>query len=458
MVIENFKKIVYNSRMIKDMSTGHPLKLLILFTIPVALGSLFQQFYSMIDTVIVGRFVGVEALAALGAVGGLFFFVVGFASGLGNGLAVIVAQEFGAKNYKNIKISYAMSIILSTVISIFLSIIFCIFSIPLLKLMKTPDNIITMANSYIFVIYVFIIAFTFFNYFSSVLRAFGDSKSPVFFLVLATVINIILDLVFVLIIPLGCFGVALATVIAQSLAALALFIYLNKKMEFLILTKEDFVLNNRMIVKLLKIGLPAALQYSVCSIGVIFVQIAVNSFGSDIIAAFSIGTKIEAIYVIPLPALGVAISTYAGQNLGAGKKDRIQKGFISGMIIVVVYSLMCLLVNEFATPYLASIFIDSSISSPLVLEHSLYYINVAIMFFIPLGTIFVYRTGDQGLGSGAIPLLSSFVELLARGFASFILPYFFGVMGLYYTGPTAWISAAIILPICHYRLKKKLKF
>ena len=442
--------------MIKDMNIGSPYKLLIIFALPVALGSLFQQLYSLIDAVIVGQYVGLNALAALGSVGSLFYLVIGFTVGLGAGFSVILSQEFGAKNYKNIKTAYAMSIILTAIISLLLSLLFCLTSKDLLLLLRTPENILDMANEYIFVIYAGLIAFTFFNFFSAVLRSFGDSRTPLIFLIVASGLNILLDLVFVLIFPLGCLGVAIATILAQSLAALLTLIYIRKKLTFLNLEKSDWKINLSMIKRLLAIGLPAAFQYSVCAIGMLVLQVAVNSFGSDIIAAYSISTKLEYLYSLPIPAIGAAISTYAAQNFGAGNHDRINKGFKAAVVLIIIWSLIAMLINYAFSPLLATAFLPDTQNTSNVLSNALTCINLELFFFIALGLIFVYRTGDQGLGAGSAPMISSIIELVVRSLGAIILPLYLGVFGLYLASPLSWLSAAIFLPLYHIRVKKRL--
>lgn len=439
------------------MTVGSPLKLLLGFTIPLFLGNLFQQVYAMVDTVVVGRFVGVDALAALGAVGGFSFMVVGFSIGLGNGFAVIVSQAFGAKDERLMKKSYAMSLILSLIIGLIISIIFTIFSKVLLELVNTPSNIINMANDYIIVIYIGLLTNIYYNLFASILRAVGDSKSPVLFLVISSILNVILDLVLVLVIPLGCTGVALATVISQGLSAIICFFYINKKLPILKPEKAHFKIDIQLIYKLLRIGLPGALQFSVCAIGVIIVQIAINSFGSDIVAAYSVGNKIENLIAQFFPALGMAISTYAAQNLGAGKFDMIKKGFRVGLGIVIAWSLISLLLAHTITKPLSYLFLDASKTDQSIIENAQLYMNIVVVFFIPLGMIFLYRTGTQGLGSGSIPMISSITELILRSIAAFTLPVFFSYTGVCLASPAAWIGAGFLLPFCYMARMRKIK-
>ena len=439
------------------MSVGSPLKLLLGFTIPLFLGNLFQQVYSMVDTIVVGRFVGVDALAALGAVGGFSFMVVGFSIGLGNGFAVTVSQAFGAKDFKMMKKCYAMSIILSLFIGLAISIIFALLSKALLMVVKTPENILQMANDYILVIYIGLLTNIFYNLFSGILRAVGDSKSPVLFLIISSLLNVFLDLLLVLVIPMGVKGVALATVISQGISALICYFYINKKLPILKLEKEHFRVDMHLIVRLLRIGLPGALQFSVCAIGVIIVQVAINSFGSDIIAAYSVGTKIENLITQFYPALGMAISTFAAQNLGAGDLKRIKKGFRIGLAIVVVWSIISIFLAHFITTPFSYIFLDESTTDPQIIENAQIYMNTIVVFFIPLGMIFLYRTGSQGLGSGAIPMISSITELVLRTIAAFTLPVMLGYQGLCLASPVAWIGAGFLLPICYMTRMKTLR-
>ena len=433
----------------KNMTKGSPLLLLLTFSLPLFLGNLFQQIYSMVDTIVVGRFVGVDALAALGAIGGFSFMVVGFAQGLGCGFSVLVSQCYGAGDWNRMRRAYAMSIVASIAVGIVVSLLFFAFSMPLLELVRTPSNIIDMANDYISIIYIGLLASIFYNLFSSILRAVGDSRSPLLFLLISSVLNVVLDLFFVLVIPLACAGVAIATVLSQAISAVISYYYIVRKFPLFRFQKGDFRLDFNLIRILLKIGLPGAIQFSVCALGVIIVQIAINDFGSDIVAAYSIGTKIETIMSQMFSALGMAISTFAGQNLGAGQYDRIKKGFAACFFLIVIWSVISYILSFFITEPLAYLFIDSSTSSHDVIDNAILYVNVVIKFFIPLGMIFLFRTGCQGLGSGAIPMVSSITELVARALAAFTLPIWFGYLGVCYASPVAWVAAALILPFCY---------
>ena len=439
-----------------DMTKGSPARLLLSFSIPIFLGNIFQQLYSMVDSIVVGRFVGVEALAAVGSTTGFSFMVVGFAQGLTAGFSVIVSQRFGAKDYPKMRQAYTMSILSSAVSSVLIALIFAFLSMPLLRLIDTPENIIEDANSYILIIYLGIGTAIFYNLFSSLLRAVGDGRSPVYFLLISSVLNIVLDLFLVIVIPLGCAGVAIATVIAQGLSAVIAFFYIKKRFPIFRFTREDWKLDIPLCVRLLKIGIPGAFQFSVCAVGVIIVQAAINGFGSDTVAAYSVGGKIENVITQFFPAIGMGISTFAGQNLGAGNIKRIRQGFRTAFLIMAAGSVIALGVALVSADAFSYIFVDRKTTSPEIIELSVQYVHTIAWFFIPLGMIFVFRTGCQGLGSGAIPMISSIAELVMRTAAAFTLPAAFGYVGICFASPVAWCGAAAILPFCYIYYMRKI--
>ncbi len=440
------------------MTKGSPLRLLIEFAFPLFIGNLFQQFYSMVDTIVVGRFVGVDALAALGTISGFSFMVIGFAQGLAQGFSVLISQRYGANDSAGMRKAYAQSIIASSAISILISFIFAMLSRQLLLLINTPENIIDMANSYIMIIYIFLFCSVFYNLFSSVLRAVGDSKSPVAFLLIASVLNIIMDLIFVICFHWDVIGVAIATVLSQGISALVSLIYIDRKYPSFRPTREDWKPDYKICVKLLRIGLPGAFQFSVCAIGVIIVQAVLNRFGSDIIAAYSVGTKIESVMTQFFVALGMAMSTFAGQNLGAIQVQRIRKGFRTATAVAVVYSLIATLFAILFSRPLSYIFVDRNTVDPDVIAKAVQYTVTVSYFFIPLGFIFVYRTGCQGLGSGAIPMLSSIIELALRCIAAFLLPSICNdkYLGICLSSPMAWMGAGFILPFVYMAYMKSI--
>ena len=441
----------------KNMTSGSPLSLMVGFVIPIFVGNLFQQLYLMSDTLIVSRLLGVEALAAVGSVSPFSYMVVGFAQGLTMGFTAILSQRFGAGDNEGMRKVYAMSTLLSVLISFLLSIVFTFLSRPMLKLVNTPDNILDMAVEYISIIYIFLIFQVLYNLYAGVLRSLGDSKSPLVFMIISAITNIILDIIAIAVFHMGVGGAALATVFSQGLSALLSFIYIKKKFTILTPSKEEKKYDRSLSKVLLKVGLPGAFQYSITAISCILVQASLNNFGSDSVAAYSVANKIENMVTQFYPALGIGISTFAGQNLGAGKLKRVRKGFRVSVYLNIAYSIFALIIcQSFASP-MSKLFIDSNTSSPVVIEESILYVTTMSLFFIPLGFIFIFRTGCQGLGSGKIPMISAIIELVARTCTAFSLPYFFGFLGICYSNAVSWISAGFILPIVYLAFMKKLE-
>lgn len=441
----------------KNMTSGSPLSLMVGFVIPIFVGNLFQQLYLMSDTLIVSRLLGVEALAAVGSVSPFSYMVVGFAQGLTMGFTAILSQRFGAGDNEGMRKVYAMSTLLSVLISFLLSIVFTFLSRPMLKLVNTPDNILDMAVEYISIIYIFLIFQVLYNLYAGVLRSLGDSKSPLVFMIISAITNIILDIIAIAVFHMGVGGAALATVFSQGLSAILSFIYIKKKFTILTPSKEEKKYDRSLSKVLLKVGLPGAFQYSITAISCILVQASLNNFGSDSVAAYSVANKIENMVTQFYPALGIGISTFAGQNLGAGKLKRVRKGFRVSVYLNIAYSIFALIIcQSFASP-MSKLFIDSNTSSPVVIEESILYVTTMSLFFIPLGFIFIFRTGCQGLGSGKIPMISAIIELVARTCTAFSLPYFFGFLGICYSNAVSWISAGFILPIVYLAFMKKLE-
>lgn len=441
----------------KNMTSGSPLSLMVGFVIPIFVGNLFQQLYLMSDTLIVSRLLGVEALAAVGSVSPFSYMVVGFAQGLTMGFTAILSQRFGAGDNEGMRKVYAMSTLLSVLISFLLSIVFTFLSRPMLKLVNTPDNILDMAVEYISIIYIFLIFQVLYNLYAGVLRSLGDSKSPLVFMIISAITNIILDIIAIAVFHMGVGGAALATVFSQGLSALLSFIYIKKKFTILTPSKEEKKYDRSLSKVLLKVGLPGAFQYSITAISCILVQASLNNFGSDSVAAYSVANKIENMVTQFYPALGIGISTFAGQNLGAGKLKRVRKGFRVSVYLNIAYSIFALIICQFFASPMSKLFIDSNTSSPVVIEESILYVTTMSLFFIPLGFIFIFRTGCQGLGSGKIPMISAIIELVARTCTAFSLPYFFGFLGICYSNAVSWISAGFILPIVYLAFMKKLE-
>lgn len=456
-VLERVFHYYYITRMQNNMTKGNPFSLIIGFTLPTFLGNIFQQLYLMADTLIVSRLLGVEALAAVGSVSGYSFMVTGFAQGLTMGFTAIIAQRYGAGDERGMRKAYTNGTILSLVLSLVVAAIFSIFSYPLLRLINTPENIIDMANDYIILIYIFLICSVMYNFYAGVLRSLGDSKSPLVFMIISAILNIVLDIVSIIYFGWGVAGAAAATVFSQGVAALLSFIYIRKRYPQFNSSRKEWKFDPALSRTLLSIGMPGALQYSVTAISVIIVQIALNGFGSDSVAAYSCANKIETIVSQFYPSLGLAISSYASQNLGAGKIDRIRKGFRLSVYIDIVYSVFGLVMCNLLAAPCTYIFIDNVPENAAIIEQSVLYVRTMGWFFIPLGSIFIFRTGCQGLGSGKIPMLSALIELTARISTAFSLTYLFGFFGICLSNATSWICAGSILPVVYLRYIKSIE-
>lgn len=314
------------NNMTNDMTKGNPVKLILLFSIPLLIGNIFQQFYNMVDTIIVGRFVGVDALAAVGSTGSMVFLVNGFATGLTSGFAVLVSQKFGAKDEKGLRKAVASAVILTVISVIVVTLVSLIGAKPLLNLMNTPENIMADAHTYIKIIYGGVVATVAYNLIASILRALGDSKTPLYFLIVASILNVILDLVFIINFKMGVAGAAYATIISQGVSAILCLVYTYKKFIILRLKKEDFNVKRKYYHKHLKIGIPMALQFSITAIGIMTVQGALNVFGSIVIASYTAASKALQLVMQPAITFGVTMATYCGQNLGAKEYSRIKEG------------------------------------------------------------------------------------------------------------------------------------
>lgn len=442
--------------MTKDMTLGNPLKLIMSFSIPILLGNLFQQFYSMVDTAIVGRFVGVQALAAVGSTGSLNFLIVDFALGLTAGFAIPIAQTFGANDHKKMQHYIAMSIYLCTFLTIILTVLSVCFTRPLLELLGTPVDIIEDAYTYLVIIFYGLGATIFYNMIAGILRSIGDSKTPLYFLVVSSIINIILDLVFILKFHSGVAGAAYATIIAQGISGILCLWVAAKRFKILHLSKEAFCYKTSSILKLIGIGLPMALQYSITAVGCMVVQAAVNSLGSTLVAAFTAASKVEQLAMQPFKTLGMTMVTYTGQNLGANQPERIKKGVNAAMVICILCAFMSGLGLYFYGEQLCMLFISVSTEAGLVIADAKTYLDTVILYFIPLGAIFVYRNSLQGMGEGMITMLAGIIELVSRGAVALLLTAPLGYTAICYSSPAAWISAGVFLFFVYWLKIKKL--
>lgn len=427
----------------RDMTKGSPMRLILGFAVPLLLGLLFQQFYSMVDTIIVGHYLGVEALAAVGATGSVNFMILGFCIGVCNGFAIPIAQEFGAGHEENMRGFVGNCVRLSVIFSVVITTVVVVFCRPILQVMRTPDNIIDGAYIYIVVIFAGIPVTFLYNMTASILRSLGDSKTPVIFLIMAAVLNIFLDLLCILGLHMGISGAAVATVVSQAVAGLCCLIYMKKKFTILELSREEWRWNRNYVWKLCNMGIPMGLQYSITAIGSVILQSAVNGIGSNAVAAVTAGSKLSMLMVCPFEALGSTMATYGGQNMGAGHLDRIDNGLKSCTILGLVYSVVAAGIAYGAGQSLLLLFLDAGETE--ILSNSFYYISWNIWFYFPLALVNIVRFLIQGMGYSRLAVFAGAFEMLARGLAGFILVPVFGFPAVCFANPLAWIFADLFL-------------
>ena len=437
----------------KDMMIGNPMKIILLFSIPVLLGNLFQQFYNMVDTVIVGQYLGEDALAAVGSTGCIMFLVLGFANGIAQGFGVMVSHAFGAKDFKRLQHYVALSLMLTAIVSAVLSVITVIGSRQLLLWLNTPENIVGLADSYIRVIFGGILCTMAYNVASGILRGIGDSKTPLYFLIFSSALNIVLDIFLIVVVKMGTAGAAYATVISQGVAAVLCFIVMFRKHDILRTSREDYYWDNQGILRMLSIGIPMALNYSITAIGTMILQSAVNVFGSSTVAAFTAASKVSSIATQTFPTLGTAMATYCGQNLGAGKYKRIYQGMRQAFYLCFVAAAIAALICCCAGPFMLKWFISNP--STETMSAAMQYLYAISGFMIPLGWIFIYRNGLQGLDHGFIPMLSGVVELVSRFAVIAVAAKPCGYMGVCFADPAAWLVTGIMLLIAYLVWKRQ---
>ena len=442
-----------------DMTKGNPMKIILLFSIPVLMGNLFQQFYNMVDTIIVGQYLGSKALAAVGSTGCIMFLVLGFANGIAQGFGVMASHAFGAKKEKLLKHYVALAIILTVIVSVVLTIPTVLASRQLLIWLNTPDDILVMADAYIKVIFAGIFCTMSYNVASGLLRSIGDSKTPLYFLIFSSVLNIVLDIFFIVVVKAGTAGAAYATVISQGIAAVLSFIVMFKKYDLLRASREDYYMDWNGIWRMLSIGLQMALNYSITAIGTMIFQAAVNVFGSQVVAAYTAASKVNNIATQTMPTLGTAAATYCGQNLGAGRYDRIFKGMKSCFFICIGCAVLAAAINCFVRPYMIGWFITSPTATDI--DCAMKHLKIASVFMLPLAWIFAYRNGLQGLNKGLVPMLSGVMELVSRLIAILALSKPFGYVGVCFADPAAWFTTGILLIVTYYvwemRMRKKIQ-
>lgn len=439
----------------KELTNGKPLKLIFLFTIPLLIGNIFQQFYNMADMIIVGQTLGKNALAAVGATGSITFLIIGFAQGLTSGLSIITAQRFGAKDYQGVKKSFAVSIFISAIVTLILTALSLVFVRPLLLLMQTPKEILADAQTFISIILIGIFAAMAFNLLSNMIRALGDSRTPLVFLIIASVINVVLDLVLIINFHMGVAGAGVATVTAQVVASLLCLIYIQRRIPNLQVRKKDFTFDKREIRDHLNAALPMGFQTSIIAIGAIVLQGALNSLGTDAVAAQAAAGKIDQFAIQPMMSFGITMATFTAQNYGAKKYGRILEGVKSALGLSIIFSFFAGGIVIFFGRQLVTLFVSASETQ--VIHLSQLYFNINGSLYWVLAILLVVRYTLQGLGQTVIPTLAGIMELVMRSFAAILLTAMFGYVGAAAASPLAWIGSTVVLVFSYFKAIKRLK-
>ncbi|HCB29205.1 MAG TPA: MATE family efflux transporter [Enterococcus sp.] len=439
----------------RDLTKGSPAKLILMFTVPLLIGNVFQQFYNMVDMIIVGQTLGKNALAAVGATGSLTFLIIGFAQGLTAGLAIITAQRYGAKDYRGLKKSFAASVVISLIVTIVLTVLSLVFIHPMLQLMQTPPEIIDQAQTFISIILLGIFASMSFNLLSNVIRALGDSRTPLFFLIIAVIINVVLDLIFIILFGMGVEGAAIATVIAQVSSSVLCLVYIKKKIPLLQLRKKDFSFDKEEIRVHLNAASPMAFQSSIIAIGAIVLQAALNSLGTDVVAAQAAASRIDQFANQPMMSFGIAMATFSAQNYGAKEYGRILKGVKQTLMMSIGFSLVAGATVIFFGHSLMKLFVSSSETRVFELAQTYFNINGSLYWILAI--LFILRYTLQGLGQSKIPTIAGMMELLMRSFAAIILTGMLGYAGAAAASPLAWAGSVAVLLYSYLRSMKQLK-
>ena len=450
---EEKKEMKKSSSPAKDLTAGSPMKLILGFAFPMFLGLLFQQFYSLVDTMIVGKYLGVDPFAGVGSTGSLNFIVIGFCMGLCSGFSVPISQSFGAKDFPLLRKMVTNSVWLCTFFSVVITTLMLLFCRPVLTWMNTPENIFEYAYIYIFIIFAGIPCTILYNMTAAILRALGDSKSPIIFLAISSAINIGLDLLLIIVFRMGVDGAALATVVSQGVSGVISIIYIKKKFDILAMEKGDWKLERHLAGKLTGVGIPMGLQYSITGIGSVILQTAVNGLGSIYVASMTAGSKINIFLACPFDALGQTMAPYAGQNIGARKLDRVGKGLRAACIIGFIVSGLMVIVVKLFGDQLTMLFLDEK--DPVIMQNSTQFLIIVSAFYCLLTLVNTVRFTIQGMGFSSLAIIAGVMEMIARGIAGMLLVPAFGYLGACYSSPLAWLLADAFLIPAFFLCKRK---
>lgn len=440
---------------IHDMTVGSPTRGILSFALPLILGYILQQMYLIIDAAIVGRWIGVDALAAVGASSSIMFLIMGFCNGATAGFSIPIAQAFGAKDYSKMRSYVSNAIRISIVFAIVITFLSCILCDKVLNIVNTPKEI--FHDAYVFLMLQFLaIPFTIaYNLLAGFIRSLGNSKQPFYFLIISSFVNILLDVLLILIIDMEVEGAGLATLLSQAFASLCCFYYIKKRMRILIPHDEERRYDNKRISILLNNGVPMGLQFSITGIGVIMLQSANNALGTTYVAAFTASMRIKYLFTCVFENIGVAMATYCGQNIGACKLDRIKKGIFSAIKIMLVYFIFTFIIIYPFADYMMMLFVDSG--EQAVVTNAAMFMRIANYFYPVLGLLTIFRYSIQGLGYSNLSMLSGVMEMIARCGVSIWLVPAFKFVGVCFGDPFAWCMADLFLFPAFYLLYKHLK-
>lgn len=428
-----------------DLTTGHPLKQIFFFALPLVFGTLFQQLYSFADMVIVGRCLGIDALAAVGATYSLHFLILGFVQGLCVGFGIPLAQSFGAGEKRELHRFLWNGFWLGGIFSLVLTVATVLLAVPLMAAMHTPENIYSMAVSYVRILFWGIPASILYNYSSSVLRALGDSRHPFYFLLFSSALNIVLDYVLIAGFHTGVEGAAAATVISQLVSGLLNTWWLFWRMEGVKVRREEMQVSGVYMKKLCLVGLPMGLEYSVSAVGAILLQDAINTLGSAAVAAQTAGEKIRQMFTLPMESVGMAMATYAGQNFGAGRMDRIKSGIRNGLLIQGIYCVVVWTVLLFVNEVLVRLVLGEG--NAQVAQNAEQYLFICSCLFLLHGSLMIFRNVLQGMGYAGHAVLSGIWELIGRGIGGFLAVSGLGFLAVCFANPLAW-GLALVYCVC----------
>lgn len=439
----------------KEMTEGAPLPLILDFTFPLLLGNILQQTYSLVDAAIVGRFLGINDLAAVGASTSVVFLILGFCNGCCCGFGIPVAQKFGARDYATMRQYVAVSLQLAALMSVAIAVLTSIYCADILRNMRTPENIFQGAYAYLLATFIGIPFTFFYNLLSSIIRALGDSRTPFWFLLLSTVLNIVLDLFFILVLKWGVLGAGVATVIAQGISAILCYLYMYKHFPLLKGTAEDRKFRMPLAKNLLYIGVPMGLQFSITAIGSIMLQSANNALGTACVAAFTAAMRIKMFFICAFESLGIAMATYTGQNYGAGKPERIWQGIKVSSLMMLIYAAVTFTILMLGAGEISLLFVDAAETE--IVKDTVLFLHTSCYFFPILGLLCILRYTIQGAGYTNLAMLSGVSEMIARTLVSLYAVPAFGFLAVCFGDPTAWISADLFLVPAFIYVYRRLK-